>query len=142
MAGIGLIGASLLLISTTTIPWGSGPHRGQLPASAAGTCLACHDGARARYVTAREAGRMQIVGGVSVNHPIGMDYERHVGERPKHFHPIGALPDSVRFVDGRVSCVSCHRENSATPGAGDCLATGELAVGPRETDLCLACHAM
>ena len=139
-AGVALLGAMLLLVSSAAS--NSGTVLTARSASAGGACLACHDGTRARHVIARQRGELQNTDGMTVNHPVGMDYEQHVLERPTRLRPARTLPEAVRLVDGRVACVSCHREKPVHPGPRGCLVTKELTVGPRETDLCLACHAM
>lgn len=116
-------------------------------------CLQCHDGSRASHVTARGAGApMQSRGFQTMNHPVGMTYDRSVSKDPNGFRPRSALHPNVRLVEGQVSCVSCHqiKSSAATAAtmeahldisqASSCTATKELTMGRHDKDLCLACH--
>ncbi len=88
----------------------------------------------------------------STDHPVGMSYGAYAAADPRSYRARAQLDPSVRLVDGKVTCVSCHRLDTeldalldsthAAPGAAraGCLASGELA-GERG-GLCLACHLM
>jgi mono/diheme cytochrome c family protein len=117
------------------------------------SCLACHDGARATHIAVRAAGSpLEIRGSKTLNHPVGMPYDRSVMKDPQGYKPRAALPPAIRLVDGQVSCVSCHQTRTdltlaATADArvelanpSVCTATKELTMGRRDRDLCLACH--
>jgi hypothetical protein len=109
--------------------------------------------------------------GQQVNHPVGMNYDDYATRRSRAYMPRFSLDSNILLVNGQVSCVSCHRlketdeagvliethmnENRQdtfdVPGnemqlghinKENCTASGNLTVGPRETDLCLACHAI
>ena len=116
-------------------------------------CLQCHDGSRAAHVTVRASGSpLQIRGSQTLNHPVGMVYERAVMKDPQGYKSRAALHPNVRLVEGQVSCVSCHqtRTDLTLAAAADmpielaspstCTATKELTVGRRDRDLCMACH--
>jgi hypothetical protein len=124
----------------------------QLDAIAQG-CLQCHDGARASHVTARAAGSpMPMRGSQTLNHPVGMAYDRSVSKDPHGYRPRSALHPNVRLVDGQVTCISCHQLKSSAASAAtmearldlsqanSCTASKELTMGRNDKDLCLACH--
>jgi len=116
--------------------------------------MKCHNGKKAVHITFREAGTpMEIRGSRTVNHPVGMRYDYYSMLRPGEYQPKSLLNPAIRLVDGRVTCLSCHalkekkKTRSVMRAAGeslyamnDCTASGELTVGPRETDLCMGCH--
>lgn len=116
-------------------------------------CLQCHDGSRASHVSVRSAGTpMPIRGFQTLNHPLGMSYDRSVSKAPHSYRPRSALHQNVQLVDGQVTCISCHqlkagavpapiREARLEPGKDtSCSATKELTMGRHDKDLCLACH--
>ncbi|HJW80977.1 MAG TPA: hypothetical protein VJ396_01940 [Acidiferrobacterales bacterium] len=116
-------------------------------------CLQCHDGSRASHVSVRSAGTpMPIRGYQTLNHPMGMSYDRSVSKDPHGYRPRSALHPNVQLVDGQVTCISCHqlRSNAASPPILEarlepgkdtsCSATRELTMGRHDKDLCLACH--
>ena len=115
-------------------------------------CLQCHDGLRAAHIAVRTSGSaLQIRGSQTLNHPVGMVYERSVMKDPQGYKSRAALHPNVRLVEGQVSCVSCHQtrgEVSANThpeprlefAANTCTATKELTVGHRDRELCMACH--
>ena len=124
-------------------------------------CVQCHDGARARHITVKEADApLQFSSsGVQVNHPVGMRYDDFAGTRAGNYTPRFLLDSNIILLDGKVTCVSCHRlketeepdnffethwdENRSAPvDTESCSSSRELTVGPRESDLCLACHSM
>jgi len=123
----------------------------------AAACLACHNGTRARHVTVTGAGSGTSYGEFgSTNHPIGMRYADFALRDPRGYRPLGALDPEIRLVGGEVTCITCHRLNTDdgnlrsgfiksawNANGGDeprHPVSGELTVGPRETDLCMACH--
>jgi hypothetical protein len=124
-------------------------------------CMRCHDGSRAGHITVKDANApMQFSSsGLQVNHPVGMNYDEFATTKAGNYTPRFSLDSNIILVDGKVTCVSCHRlketeesdnffearwdENrSAREGTENCSSTRDLTVGPRETDLCLACHSM
>lgn len=94
-------------------------------------CLGCHG----------EKGEEQQVGigrngilnhlGSSMNHPIGVNYER--AARRGGYHPVSRLPPEILLPDGNVGCVSCHEGYSTQHGK---------VVKGRGGSLCLVCHDM
>ena len=118
----------------------------------AGECLACHNGSNARHVNARAAGTVAPSHGFRTgDHPVGMVYEESARKDPQGYRPATALHPNIRLVDGRVTCLSCHKvknetlasretRSSAQPAKPSCTATKEITMGPRDKELCLACH--
>lgn len=124
-------------------------------------CVQCHNGVRARHITVKDADApLQFSSsGVQVNHPVGMNYDDYVATRAGNYTLRDSLDSNIILVNGKVTCVSCHRlketeesnnifeagwdENqSAWAVTESCSSSREFTVGPRETDLCLACHRM
>ncbi len=120
--------------------------------SSASDCLGCHNGASAKRISVKDADApFQTRGFKTVNHPIGMSYDRYAMKDPRGYRPRPLLDKNIRLVDGKVSCVSCHRlKSDVTAGmwraamtlspSAECTASGELTVGHSSTDLCVACH--
>jgi len=117
------------------------------------SCLQCHDGSRASHVSVRNAGTpMPIRGTQTLNHPVGMAYDKSALKDPHGYRPRAALHPAIQLVDGQVTCISCHQakvraaslptmEARLDHGKGmNCTATKELTMGRRDKDLCLACH--
>jgi len=122
--------------------------------SASEQCLDCHNGTSASKITATHGNGF---GGWSSrgsgSHPVGMDYASAASRHRNGYHPLGALPAAIVLESGRVTCTSCHRVEMKRPRAAGFIKvaawtrtlrhaphTSRLTVGPRETDLCLACH--
>jgi len=124
-------------------------------------CVQCHNGARARHIMVKDASApLQFSSsGVQVNHPVGMNYDDFVATKAGNYTPRFSLDSNIILVDGKVTCVSCHRlketegsnnsfaarwdeSRSARADIESCSSSRELTVGPRATDLCLACHSM
>ena len=130
-------------------------------------CMQCHNGSRAAHIALKSAGTpMQFSSdGVQSNHPVGMSYDRYASAKSHQYVPRFALDPNVVLVDGNVTCISCHRLKDSTaasvvdqsgniiqanwietdgaePDPESCSASAELTVGPKEHDLCLACHNM
>jgi hypothetical protein len=115
-------------------------------------CVHCHDGIQATHIAVKGAeAPMQIRGSQSINHPVGMPYDRYAQKDPKGYRPRNALQSSIQLVDGKVTCISCHTlkkeegagqvaSHNARTGAGSCLASGVLTAGPKQGDLCRCCH--
>ncbi len=115
-------------------------------------CIDCHDGIAATHITVKGAGRpLQVRGMQTVNHPVGMVYDDSQMRGKTHLQNRMVLDRKIRFVDGKVTCISCHSLKEDAPEefvqvAGtlrrstDCTASGEFVTGPRQTDLCLSCH--
>jgi len=123
------------------------------------SCLACHDGRRATYVAVRGTeGTMLWGASGSAGHPVGMNYARAAAHKPAEYVPLARLDPAIRLVEGRVTCLSCHKlaesyqprdpdliKAARSPGPARpsrCTASSKLTVGPRRSDLCLSCHVM
>lgn len=121
-------------------------------------CLRCHNGKNASMIVLKNAGEpMQFGGAMNTNHPIGMDYVIAAGRKPHAYKPRASLKQSIHLENGKVTCISCHslKKDSQAQQKGfikvrqinhqtgtDCTASRKLTIGPRVTDLCLACHNM
>lgn len=115
-------------------------------------CIDCHDGIAASHITVKGADRpLQVRGMQTVNHPVGMNYNDALLKGKTRLRQRIILDRKIRFVDGKVTCISCHKLKDDPRGefvevAGslrrstDCTASTELVTGPRQTDLCLSCH--
>jgi hypothetical protein len=116
-------------------------------------CLQCHNGStRGQRVSIKAADTpMRFEGFRSLDHPVGMSYDEHASRDPHRFRPSFSLDRSVRLVDGKVSCISCHRLKQDVPAnlaglsrnkkdARACTASEELAIDSATRSLCLACH--
>jgi doubled CXXCH motif protein len=90
-------------------------------------CLSCHDGVLAKNVSPCLAAVCFFKG----THPVARPYPP--AEKSEEFVPKAeAEKAGVRFVDGRVDCISCHD-----------LANGEryhLRIETRNSRLCQSCH--
>ncbi len=96
-------------------------------------CMECH-GASATPRLATSIDRNGVVrhAGQSVNHPIGMSYQKAVafgGYRAR-----SVVERKLLLPDGKVSCVSCH--------AGFQKEHGKLLVAMNQSKLCFECHAL
>lgn len=115
-------------------------------------CLGCHNGSKGVRINVKSADQpLQIRGFQTVNHPMGMVYEDYAGRDPFGYHPQAAVEDTIPLIEGKVGCSSCHKLKPSrlqhppqiqqtAQNSPSCLASSELTVGPRETDLCLTCH--
>ncbi len=120
--------------------------------SIANECIDCHDGIAASHITVKGAGRpLQVRGMQTVNHPVGMNYDDSLLRGKTRLRHRIILDRKIRLVDGKVTCISCHKLKDDPQGefvrvAGalrrstGCTASTELVTGPRQTDLCLSCH--
>ena len=122
-------------------------------------CSQCHDGGRAAHIAVKNADApLQFSSlGVQVNHPVGMDYDVYAARKMRSYKQRLSLDSNITLVDGKVTCISCHRiketevsdaliearrqdNGSVQSISNSCSASNELTVGPRQSDLCLACH--
>jgi len=125
------------------------------------SCVQCHNGARARHITVKDtdAPLRFSSSGMQVDHPVGVNYDDFAATKAGKYTPRFSLDSNIILVDGKVTCVSCHRlrepeksdnffearwdgNRSARADTMSCSSSAELTVGPRQTDLCLACHSI
>ncbi len=116
------------------------------------SCMGCHNGTAATHISLKNArSPLQALGTMNVNHPVGMDYGEYASRNPLGYQPGALLDPNIRLVDGKVGCVSCHQLKVEMPQAmavalsapavnSICPASRRLTVGPKKSDLCLACH--
>ncbi len=118
-------------------------------------CINCHNGVTATHIVTKSAEEpMHIRGFQTVNHPVGMMYDYYVSKKPMGYRRRSILNENIKFVDGKVTCISCHELKSDEfqevayaannlsnlGGDKDCTASNKLTTGSRKTDLCMACH--
>ncbi len=95
---------------------------------------------------------MQFRGHLSIDHPIGMDYDRYANKSPATYVTPTHMDKRIVLEDGKVTCVSCHQtiveqnagsDDIATPtGDQHCNAASGYTTGPSQVQLCMGCHAM
>lgn len=118
-------------------------------------CIGCHNGSIATHVNVRAAGTVAPTYGFQTrDHPMGMYYEESRRKDPNGYRATTTLHPNIRLVDGRVSCVTCHLVRNETVASLTspevqidesgfdqyCTSTKEMTMGPRDRELCLACH--
>jgi len=113
-------------------------------------CLSCHDGAQAKSVNITNADVSPGRRFDRRNHPVGIDYVQAVSNNPHGLKTSASLHPAIQLVDGKISCVSCHRPKPSaqtTPTATTtqlasqtCTASKDYTLGPSDKALCLACH--
>jgi len=99
-------------------------------------CLACHDGSAAsdinfNFTNAPGTARQQKYAG-GKDHPNGMDYRSYVAMGQGKFKPVSMFNSAMKFVNGRVGCLTCH--NPLNPEKG------HLVMSDFKSALCLTCH--
>lgn len=118
-------------------------------------CLGCHNGSMPRGVNVRAARGVAAIHDFRSNddHPVGVVYAESVRKNPRGYRPATALNPNIRLVDGRVTCITCHKLKnevvafnetwaSDQPMEPQCTATHEITIGQGDKDICLACHVM
>jgi len=134
-------------------------HAGTLPAvqlpvsSQASNCMQCHNGSAGPRVNMKHAGTpMQFRGHLSIDHPVGMDYNQYAYKRPESYVMPTRVDARILFEDGKVTCVSCHQTESeqvalsgvtqTRTGSQLCNVGAGYTTGPNRTRLCMGCHNM
>ena len=84
-------------------------------------CLFCHDGTLA---SDRRPGPKE--------HPLWKNYNRVYLDNPGEYNPISQIDKSIKFIRGRIVCVSCHSYQSNYPFM--------VTLPLLNSDLCLECH--
>lgn len=94
-------------------------------------CMSCHDqSGNPKFATAVDQNGVVRHAGRSVNHPIGVNYNKSAiygGYRPMHM-----ISKKILLPDGKLSCVSCHQ--------GYAREHGKLVMGNTGSALCFECH--
>lgn len=127
-------------------------HAGLDKASRA--CMQCHDGSIAGHVANNASRSTNRFGSLlATSHPVGMDYDRSVQNKPHEYKRAASLDPNITLVDGKVSCISCHeiKQDSAQGRSTNlvsysaktaCNSTPQLTIENKYSKLCLSCHAM
>ena len=117
-------------------------------------CIACHDGSIGSDVTVSSMSDRKSRGwdaGMS-DHPVGMDYmSSYMKSRGGLFAPQ-SLPAEVILVDGKVTCLSCHKlkdrvlqrakgEGGGWGSSATCTSSKETTVASGGSRLCISCHS-
>ena len=111
-------GAVRTSVAAGFLEWVIGPNAGAAGADEPATqldttafaCLRCHNGERATQVSPKNLGApLRGWNPRSQDHPIGMTYATYAAQHTDDYRARGALDPGILLVDGKVSCVSCHR---------------------------------
>lgn len=92
-------------------------------------CMACHDG------TLGKGGNVKLHGensAISGSHPVGTDYN-NISYRKSGYRNIHNVRTSIKFVDGRLGCLSCHDLQNKEKS--------HLVASMESSKLCFECHA-
>ena len=126
----------------------------QLPAtSQASNCMQCHNGNAGPQINMKHAGTpMQFRGHLSIDHPVGMDYNRYAHKSPDTYVVPARMDKRILFEEGKVTCVSCHQiENEPVAqsdgiytqtGSQHCNVGPGYTTGSNRSRLCMGCHNM
>ncbi|GAM11467.1 doubled CXXCH motif protein [Geobacter sp. OR-1] len=104
--------------------------RDNLPDEISAGCMACHDG------TLGPGGDVKRSHGenstISGSHPIGADYN-NISYTKNGYRNIHNIRASIKFVDGRLGCLSCHDLQNKEKN--------QLSASMNGSMLCFECHA-
>lgn len=114
------------------------------------TCMMCHDGSRANQVELRRAGSPMTFDQLmrTTNHPIGMKYSESYTKNPKVYVFPPSIREDVKFIDGKMGCLSCHHQKQTlfvstsdeTVVEEECTNDKAADSQVSEMQLCLSCH--
>ena len=116
-------------------------------------CVSCHDGTTGsdvsieKIVSERKAGWSAA----SRDHPVGMKYSESYLKKVGSMVPLHSLPATIVMVDGKVTCLSCHkleesvrrsidRDSEVTLSSVACTSSKEITVKEWRQNLCVSCH--
>ncbi|MDI6804061.1 MAG: hypothetical protein QME58_09475 [Bacteroidota bacterium] len=114
-------------------------------------CMRCHDGSKSREIELRPANAPLefIVDGYmkTSNHSIGMSYQQSYLSNPGEYVNTGRMNQSIKLVEGKVGCLSCHvsknkllASNSTSIEPEECNSDKELTQQAFQGNLCVQCH--
>ena len=93
-------------------------------------CLSCHEKQTKAYVVKLNRYGILEHSSSSLSHPIGRSYEKAMNYGG--YRPISQLDKNIILPDGKISCLSCHKNYSSEHG--------ELVVSKQGSQLCFQCH--
>jgi len=93
-------------------------------------CLACHDGSLGSGGNVRSAHEAKSA--IQGSHPIGVDFN-NISYKKSGYRNIHNIRPSIKFVDGRLGCLSCHNIQNKEKK--------HLVVSLNGSALCFECHA-
>lgn len=98
-------------------------------------CLSCHEEITPSIPDDHETRRQKYNRWKTMSsHPIGMDFEqKKMDNRRAYLKNRMTLDPQIRFVDGRVGCISCHNMYNTTSKMN-------LSVRYEKGELCRQCH--
>lgn len=95
---------------------------------------------------------MQFRGHLSIDHPVGMDYNRYAYKNPDTYVVPARMDKRILFENGKVTCVSCHQIKNEPVAQADVIHTRTASqrcnvgtgytTGSSQTRLCMGCHNM
>ncbi|MDP2209544.1 MAG: hypothetical protein Q8K98_12360 [Bacteroidota bacterium] len=114
-------------------------------------CMRCHDGSKIREIDLRPVNALLefIVDGYmkTSNHSIGMSYQQSYVSNPGEYVHTGRMNPSIKLIDGKVGCLSCHvsknkllASNSMSIEPEECNYDKELTQQAFQGNLCIQCH--
>lgn len=114
-------------------------------------CMRCHDGSKSREIELRpvDAPLEFIVDGYmkTSNHSIGMSYAQSFVSNPGDYVHPASMNSSIKFIDGKVGCLSCHvsknklfASNSMSIEPEECNYDKEATQQAFQGNLCVQCH--
>lgn len=92
-------------------------------------CIACHDGSLGNGGNVRTHDEKSAING---SHSIGTDYNT-ISYRKSGYRNIHNIRASIKFVDGRLGCLSCHDLQNK--------GKAHLVESMESSKLCFECHA-
>lgn len=94
-------------------------------------CVSCHQDS----ITVNEP--LQVCHQGECDHPVGVSYISF-SSRNRGLAPIDGLDPAIKFVDGKMGCLTCHSPYVAADH--EKAADSMLSVDNTGSGLCVACH--
>jgi len=93
-------------------------------------CLSCHEKQTKAYLVSLNRYGILEHNSSSMSHPIGRSYEK--AETFGGYRPQSQLDEKIILPDGKISCLSCHKNYSSEHG--------KLIETKQGSRLCFLCH--